>query len=329
MGGHVDGDGQLVVLTVQNCPSRPVQASPLQHPPPDLADHPGLLSERDRRLRTDDPEGGVRPAEQRLDSDHPAVGRRHDRLVLGAQLLTADRVGQGATEVDPMGVAGLRTKVNDRMPRSAAALDLVHGRVRVTEHQLGDEQLVTDVVTVGVVHRLELVQVHEQDRHRLRRSAAPQDCVLEPLHDQCPIRQPGERVVQRVLLGPLRRLLQVDAGLGVLQVRGRHVGQGLRSRHLAGVHRPGGRPVQVECAEPVVPLPQREGEDRDQPASRARDAKVGNRVSSRRSGTATASPVSYASMHGPSPRSVCSRFEPQRGLTGRRDVAGHRPGRSA
>ena len=42
------------------------------------------------------------------------------------------------------------------------------------------------------------------------------------------------------------------------------------------------------------------------PSATARGANVGKRSSMRRSGTATALPVSNAAMHGPSPSSVCS-----------------------
>ena len=55
-----------------------------------------------------------------------------------------------------------------------------------------DEQLVADVVAVGVVDRLELVEVGEEDRHDLVGPLAPQDRVVEALHEQRPVRQAGQ-----------------------------------------------------------------------------------------------------------------------------------------
>ena len=101
----------------------------------------------------------------------------------------------------------------------------------------GDQQLVTDVVTVRVVDRLELVEVGEEDRHDLVGALAAQDRVVEALHQQRAVRQAGERVVERALVRAFRRLPQIRARLGVEEVRGGDIGEGLRGHHRARVER--------------------------------------------------------------------------------------------
>ena len=59
-----------------------------------------------------------------------------------------------------------------------------------------DQQLVPDLVAVGVVDLLEPVEVGEQDRGVGVRAPGALGGVLEPLLQQRPVRQPGERVVQ-------------------------------------------------------------------------------------------------------------------------------------
>ena len=59
------------------------------------------------------------------------------------------------------------------------------------------------------------------------------DGVVETLHEQRAVRQPGERVVQRDLARALGRLAEIGACLRVEEVGGRDVGQGLRGHHRA------------------------------------------------------------------------------------------------
>ena len=69
----------------------------------------------------------------------------------------------------------------------------------------GDQQLVADAVAVEVVDQLEPVEIDEQDRGHLARPAAPKHRVVEPLEQEDPVRQPGQRVVERALAGTARR----------------------------------------------------------------------------------------------------------------------------
>ena len=50
-----------------------------------------------------------------------------------------------------------------------------------------------------VVDVLEVVEVHEQDREAVRRACAPNERVREAIHEEDPVRQAGERVVQRLV----------------------------------------------------------------------------------------------------------------------------------
>ena len=60
----------------------------------------------------------------------------------------------------------------------------------------GEQQLVADVMAVGVVDLLEPVEVGEEDRGVGVRALGAQGGVLEPLLQQQPVRQSGQRVVQ-------------------------------------------------------------------------------------------------------------------------------------
>ncbi len=92
-----------------------------------------------------------------------------------------------------------RVAVNqDRELVAAEARDRVraaHGSTdRVADR---GQQLVPGLVAERVVHRLEVVEVHEQDGHLLGSAA---EGVPEPVVEEGAVRQPGERVVQRAVL---------------------------------------------------------------------------------------------------------------------------------
>jgi hypothetical protein len=89
--------------------------------------------------------------------------------------------------------------------------------------------------------------------------------------------------MQRAVLKRLRCRLSVLAALCVDQVGGRNIGQRLGGRHILRSQLTGCLPVQVECAEPTIAVPQREGEDRnescsDRCTSESREAIVGIEV---------------------------------------------------
>ena len=182
-----------------------------------------------------------------------------------------------------------------------------------------EQQLVADLVAVGVVDLLEPVEVGEQDRGVGVRPLRPQGGVLEPLLQQQPVGQPRQRVVQRVVVEPVGGLAGLLAGLGVEQVGGGDVGQGLRDVHVVRRPAPGSVAVEVECAESPVAVAQREGEHRGQtrpPPRRARTAGTGRRARGR--APRRPRPESNAVRHGPRRCSVCSRSIAQRRLRPKR-----------
>ncbi len=103
------------------------------------------------------------------------------------------------------------------------------------------EQLVAGIMAVAIVDLLEMVQVHEHQRQRLMLAAGKPQGLLQPVLQQQPVRQPG----QRIMVGTMRqRARQIMRGGHVLQgqhhaiealaVRGRH------RQHDLAHHPPGG-----------------------------------------------------------------------------------------
>jgi hypothetical protein len=112
----------------------------------------------------------------------------------------------------------------------------------------GDEQLVADGVAEAVVDLLELVEVEEQQRAAVLRLAAgtPQR-LLDAVNEQRPVGQPGEGVVQRLVLQPLLldvAVGRVRQGAGHADRRAVDVARG----HALG-HHPAPGPVAVAHAE--------------------------------------------------------------------------------
>ena len=124
-----------------------------------------------------------------------------------------------------------------------------------------DQQLITNLMAVGVVDRLEPVEVREKHGGLGVRATCAECSVLETLLEQRTVRQTREWVVQRAVPQAVGRLAGLGPSLGVQQVRGRYVGQRLRGLHVLGVEGTGGLPIEVERAELPVLLTEREGED--------------------------------------------------------------------
>ena len=187
----------------------------------------------------------------------------------------------------------------------------------------GDQQLVADAVPVEVVHELEPVEIGEEDRGPLARPPGPQHRVIQPLEQEDPVGQPGERVVQRALAGSVGGVPEVGPRLRVEQVGGRDVGQRLGRVHRVGVQRPGGVAVEVERAQLRVAMAEREGEHRAQPVARARAARssgTGSRLAEVRDRDGLAGSVGGEAR--PFAELGLQLLEPQRRLVRRRDVAG-------
>ena len=67
----------------------------------------------------------------------------------------------------------------------------------------GHEQLVADGVAIQVVHLLEAVEIREEDRSPVARPSPPANGRVEPLDQEGPIGQTGQRVVQCQLQGSI------------------------------------------------------------------------------------------------------------------------------
>ena len=86
------------------------------------------------------------------------------------------------------------------------------------------QQAIADVVAERVVHRLEVVEVDEEERRGLLVAPRVRHRLARPLGEHGAVGQPGERVVMREELEPPRIVLQLDRGvaqvfLGALQLR--------------------------------------------------------------------------------------------------------------
>ena len=62
-------------------------------------------------------------------------------------------------------------------------------------------------MTQAVVHELEVVEVHEDDRHATRAPCQACQRLLEAVHEQLAVRELGQRIVQRLVLEQLLRRL--------------------------------------------------------------------------------------------------------------------------
>ena len=81
--------------------------------------------------------------------------------------------------------------------------------------------------------------------------------MVEPLDQQDPVGQPGQRIVQGLLTGLIGGVPKFGPGLGVDQVGSCHIGQGLGRLHLRLLERPRGIPVKVERSQLLVVVMER------------------------------------------------------------------------
>ena len=70
------------------------------------------------------------------------------------------------------------------------------GRVALSRSATATQQCVAGVVAEGVVDRLEVVEVEKQHGQRAERAAVQLERVAEPVGEQRPVGQPGQRVVE-------------------------------------------------------------------------------------------------------------------------------------
>ena len=167
---------------------------------------------------------GELPAAREGDPDaggHEVLAaREHERL--------------GEHRGDPLGHLDRGVLVGDVLEQdpelvAAEAGDGVAGADRLREpRSRRGQQLVADLVAEAVVDELEAVEVEEQDRRQRAVARQPGQGVLEPVEEQRPVRQAGERVVQRAMADPVLGRLSFERV-------GQHVGQGLEKIEVAGV----------------------------------------------------------------------------------------------
>ena len=204
--------------------------------------------------------GEVQPAQVKdvVSSDPVALCAVHRQIGVAQELL--GRIDPLAGERDPdagaqrhldvrererpgeLGVEPDRDRVGGRGVGEVLAQDheLVTGQAgqAVTGPQqpgqpLGDrhQQLVADLMAVGVVDLLEPIEIHEEHRRDLLRAPPRAKRVLEQLQHQHPIGQAGQGIVQRRFARLVRGILEIGARLRVDQIRRRDVRQRLRCDH--------------------------------------------------------------------------------------------------
>ena len=84
---------------------------------------------------------------------------------------------------------------------------------RITDSSLRatvDEQLVAGIVAQAVVDVLEAVEVEEHHADARLRALATRDRLTQPVEEQQTVREPGERVVHRLVREPLLERLALD-----------------------------------------------------------------------------------------------------------------------
>ena len=100
-GRQVDPDAKRRKSVVEPAPG--LAARLAQHPCVDLHDEPGLLGDREERVRAEQPVLGVLPADQHLDPGHLAVDERDLGLEVDAQLVAGERPVQIALQLEEVG----------------------------------------------------------------------------------------------------------------------------------------------------------------------------------------------------------------------------------
>ena len=82
-----------------------------------------------------------------------------------------------------------------------------------------DQQPVADIVALRVVQGLELIQVQDQQRAELAAAMAGAQGLAQPIHQQAPVGQPGERVE----IGQVADLLLHPLALGDVAHQAQHI----------------------------------------------------------------------------------------------------------
>ncbi len=176
---------------------------------PEIHRHVGVPQQLVRRL-----DAGLADGDADATADHRLAPLEHERLATGGQEPFRDpnRLLDGGHVLD--------------QHRELVAAE-ARRRILVADDPadaLGDahQQLVARAVPQAVVHGLEVVEVQEQDSQRPGGAGRPRQSMREAVLQQGPVRQPGQRVVERLV----PQLVGQGAPLGVVaagQHEARHV----------------------------------------------------------------------------------------------------------
>ena len=145
--------------------------------------------------------------------------------------------------------------------QAAYAVLLPHARRQALRHF--DQQAVADVVPLGVVERLEVIQVEDQQRAVDAAAVAGRQRVSQAVHQQAPVRQPGQGVEIREIpylllhllaLGDVADQVQHVGLAGEFEVRGADFDRKLRARARPVHALEGHRVLQLELRPGRAPL---------------------------------------------------------------------------
>ncbi len=114
-----------------------------------------------------------------------------------------------------------------------------------------NKEIVAHLVPVGIIHRFEMIEVDEQDRHEFLRTAAAHDGMLDALEQKDPVGKAGQHIVDGSLVRAVGRFLQIGPRLGIDEIGGRHVGQRLGRAGLRWAQVAGRVTVEIEGTEAV------------------------------------------------------------------------------
>ena len=120
-------------------------------------------------------------------------------------------------------------------------------------------------MAVDVVDGFEAVEVEEEEREQFLRATVSQHGVLEAFEQQRAIGKSCQAVANRALAKQRRGVRQIGPGLGVDEIRGGDVSQGLSGDHVVVAQCSRSGAVEVERTEPLVAMVKRKRERRAEP----------------------------------------------------------------
>ena len=162
----VHPDAQARVSGVLRPPQRTLMAGLAEDPPAQLADQTALLRERNEVLGHHDTASRMVPADERLDSGHPAVEEAEDRLIDHRELLALERPLQVHLELQALDDRRVHARLVHGVAALATALRAVHCEVGVAQQSFGvprargdpDARADEELTSAKVERRLERIE---------------------------------------------------------------------------------------------------------------------------------------------------------------------------